>query len=172
MADTFKLISIICMIIALIALIVAVILFFTLNIRKVIGDLSGQTAKKYVKNMQKKTRETVESLNYAKIANENLQVNNENTVNNNYTNNNYVNSTESISSKNSDKINNSNDSITAKLSDEIINKNSDEVTTVLENNATTVLDDNVTTVLNNSSLKINGFEIYLDIVVKHTNEKI
>ena len=162
------------MIIALIALIVAVILFFTLNIRKVIGDLSGQTAKKYVKNMQKKTRETVESLNYAKIANENLQVNNENVVNNNYNNytNNNANSTESISSKNSDKISNSNDSITAKLSDEIINKNSDEVTTVLENNATTVLDDNVTTVLNNSSLKINGFEIYLDIVVKHTNEKI
>lgn len=53
MADTFRLIAIICMIIALIALIIAAILFFTLNIRKVIGDLSGSTAKKYVKDMQR-----------------------------------------------------------------------------------------------------------------------
>ena len=74
MADTFRLIAIICMIIALIALIIAAILFFTLNIRNVIGDLSGSTAKKYVKDMQKKSKNTVEALNYANIANINGQI--------------------------------------------------------------------------------------------------
>jgi len=170
MADTFKLIAIICMIIALIALIIAVILFFTLNIRKVIGDLSGSTAKKYVKDMQKKSKNTVEVLNYANIANINGQIINQKNIykntNNtdiNYGTNNYINRTEAIANSKNEGLGNSGESITAKLPN-LHNKEAYEATVLLEDNATTVLD--------NAALKTNGFEVYLDIVVKHTNEKI
>lgn len=170
MADTFKLIAIICMIIALIALIIAVILFFTLNIRMVIGDLSGSTAKKYVKDMQKKSKNTVEVLNYANIANINGQIINQKNIykntNNtdiNYGTNNYINRTEAIANSKNEGLGNSGESITAKLPN-LHNKEAYEATVLLEDNATTVLD--------NAALKTNGFEVYLDIVVKHTNEKI
>ncbi len=170
MADTFKLIAIICMIIALIALIIAVILFFTLNIRKVIGDLSGSTAKKYVKDMQKKSKNTVEALNYANIANINGQIINQknsykntNNTDINYGTNNYINRTEAIANSKNEGLGNSGESITAKLPN-LHNKEAYEATVLLEDNATTVLD--------NATLKTNGFEVYLDIVVKHTNEKI
>lgn len=173
MADTFRLIAIICMIIALIALIIAAILFFTLNIRKVIGDLSGSTAKKYVKDMQKKSKNTVEALNYANIANINGQIinqknsykntNNTNNTDINYGTNNYINRTEAIANSKNEGLGNSGESITAKLPN-LHNKEAYEATAMLEDNATTVLD--------NAALKTNGFEVYLDIVVKHTNEKI
>lgn len=170
MADTFRLIAIICMIIALIALIIAAILFFTLNIRKVIGDLSGSTAKKYVKDMQKKSKNTVEALNYANIANINGQIINQknsykntNNTDTNYGTNNYINRTETIANSKNEGLGNSGESITAKLPN-LHNKEAYEATAMLEDNATTVLD--------NAALKTNGFEVYLDIVVKHTNEKI
>lgn len=170
MADIFRLIAIICMIIALIALIIAAILFFTLNIRKVIGDLSGSTAKKYVKDMQKKSKNTVEALNYANIANINGQIINQknsykntNNTDINYGTNNYINRTEAIANSKNEGLSNSGESITAKLPN-------------LHNEAayktTAMPDDNATTVLDNAALKTNGFEVYLDIVVKHTNEKI
>ena len=170
MADIFRLIAIICMIIALIALIIAAILFFTLNIRKVIGDLSGSTAKKYVKDMQKKSKNTVEALNYANIANINGQIINQknsykntNNTDINYGTKNYINRTEAIANSKNEGLGNSGESITAKLPN-LHNKESYEATVLLEDNATTVLD--------NAALKTNGFEVYLDIVVKHTNEKI
>ena len=158
------------MIIALIALIIAAILFFTLNIKKVIGDLSGSTAKKYVKDMQKKSKNTVEALNYANIANINGQIINQknsykntNNTDINYGTNNYINRTEAIANSKNEGLGNSGESITAKLPN-LHNKESYEATVLLEDNATTVLD--------NAALKTNGFEVYLDIVVKHTNEKI
>lgn len=46
----------------------------------------------------------------------------------------------------------------------------EEITTVLEERE--LWDNNATVLLDNASLKINGFEIYLDIIKIHTNEKI
>ena len=165
MAETFRLIAIICMIIALIALIIAVILFFTLNIRKVIGDLSGSTAKKYVKDMQKKSKNTVEALNYANIANNNGQISNQNNSYKNtnntdisYDKDNYINRTEAIANSENQGLDNAGESITAKLPN-LHNKEAYDATVLLEDNATTVLanstanipDSNATTVLENAA---------------------
>lgn len=71
MAQIFSIISIISFVLAGIAFIVAVILFFKLNIRKVYGDLSGRTEKKYVE-MQKDKLKTAESTAYTTVVDDNI----------------------------------------------------------------------------------------------------
>src|SRR5574344_2977288 len=54
MADTFNIIAIVCFVLAIAALLVTIILFFKLNIKKIISDLSGHTAKKYIEQQKEK----------------------------------------------------------------------------------------------------------------------
>lgn len=71
MADAFNIIVIVCFALAIAALLVTIILFFKLNIKKIISDLSGHTAKKYIEQQKEKKIEkditithTHEKINY------------------------------------------------------------------------------------------------------------
>ena len=52
MANVFNVIAIVCFIVAAVACIVAIVLFFSFNIKKIISDLSGHTAKIYIKQQK------------------------------------------------------------------------------------------------------------------------
>lgn len=62
MADTYSFISVITFVLAGVFFILSCILFFVLDIRKVVGDLSGRNARKSIEEMKKKQeREEIKS---------------------------------------------------------------------------------------------------------------
>lgn len=58
--DEYRLLYLIFMALAIVLLVIALVLFFVLKIPKVIGDLSGWTAKKGIENIRKKNEQSGE----------------------------------------------------------------------------------------------------------------
>lgn len=75
MADTYNLISIVAFVLSAVFLIISIVLFFKLNIRKVVGDLSGRNVRKSIEMMKKNTQKqddtnmyTENAISYRKIS--------------------------------------------------------------------------------------------------------
>lgn len=52
--ELLQILSVVAYILAVVMLVLSIILFFVLNIRKVIGNLSGSTAKKAINDIRQK----------------------------------------------------------------------------------------------------------------------
>lgn len=60
--ELLQILSVVAYILAVVMLVLSIILFFVLNIRKVIGNLSGSTAKKAINDIRQKMKCPEESL--------------------------------------------------------------------------------------------------------------
>ena len=158
MADTFKIIAIVCFVLAIAALLVTIILFFKLNIKKIISDLSGHTAKKYIEQ-QKEKKIKNEVRVYSNPAKEVSQIsNNMDVIKGPSAGANPNNKTMELDADNEKTVLLGECEATAILGDS-------EATTVLGN-------DETTTILSAALLNPNGFVVEKDITITHTHEKI
>ena len=60
--ELLQILSVVAYILAVVMLVLSIILFFVLNIRKVIGNLSGSTAKKAINDIRQKNEMSGRSL--------------------------------------------------------------------------------------------------------------